>query len=156
MYRLSVRDHLTDNVIVNELSNLTERQILSRGYYSGYSHWFENTFLPGLETGEREIISLRDKEYDTLMGFALLKRGGENKLCTISPLIGGLGLTQAILDTSLFYFDRDFKIDVPLNDRAVKLHSRLRTLGFEIYTHGFSADNTPQITYVKPLNISWI
>lgn len=156
MYRLAVRDHLTDSSIASELSNLTERQILSRGYYSGYTQWFENTFLPGLVTGEREIISLRDKEYDTLMGFALLKRGVENKLCTISPLVGGLGITQAILDTSLFYFDRDFKIDVPLNDRTVKLHSRLKTLGFEIYEHGFSTDNTPQVTYVKPLNISWI
>lgn len=156
MHKLSVRDHSTDINIVEELTALTSRQVLSRGYYSGYSKWFENTFLPGLETAEREIISFRDKEYDTLVGFALLKRGVENKLCTISPLVNGLGITQAILDTSLFYFDKDFIVDVPLNDKTFKLHQRLKAIGFEIYSYGFSEDKTPQITYVKPMNISWI
>ena len=102
------------------------------------------------------VESVRDKRYGTLLGFALLKIGTENKICNLSPLVDGVGMTQAILDASLLYYNRDFTIDVPITPETIKLHSKLHSLGFEALHHGLSKDHVSQITYIKDRNLGWI
>ena len=99
---------------------------------------------------------MRDKRYGTLLGFALLKVGDENKVCNLSPLVDGVGMTQALLDSALLYFSKDFSIDVPLISGTIKLHSKLKELGFEVVSSGYSNDRTEQMTYMKDRNIGWI
>lgn len=146
----------TDSDALGQIESLTEHSIRSKLFYPGFGSWFSNVFKPGIESGERSIISLRDKRYGTLLGFSLLKSGEENKICNLSPLIDGVGITQALLDVSLFYFDKDFTIDVPLNPETEKLHQKLKTLSFDRLAETMSSDNTKQITYIFPRNISWL
>lgn len=154
MIKLSIVNR--ENDILDELIHLNNQQIKSRVYYPGFGDWFDHVFVPGYVNGGRDVITVRDKRYGTLLGFALLKTGSENKICNLSPLVDGAGMTQAILDASLLYYNEDFTIDVPLTLDTVKLHSKLNSLGFEILTHSRSTDNTDQITYIKPQNISWL
>ena len=65
-------------------------------------------------------------------------------------------MLQALLDSALIYFSKDFSIDVPLIGDTIKLHSKLKQLGFEVVSTGFSNDRTAQVTYVKDRNIGWI
>lgn len=145
-----------DAEILGQIESLTEHAIRSKLFYPGFSDWFSNTFKPGLERGDRSIISLRDKRYGTLLGFSLLKNGEENKICNLSPLVDGVGITQALLDVSLFYFSKDFIIDVPINPETVRLHEKLKALNFDRLSQSMSSDNTKQITYIFPRNISWL
>lgn len=154
MLKLTVRNKEAN--ILDELNHLNSRQIKSKVFYPGYITWFNNIFVPDYLDGGRDIISVRDKRYGTLVGFVLLKTNSENKICNLSPLVDGVGLTQALLDSALQYFSKDFNIEVPLNDETIRLHSKLNQLGFEIKKHTLSKDNVPQITYIKPMNISWI
>lgn len=154
MLKLSISNN--DKYIAEEITQLTKSQVKSRIYYPGFDLWLASRFMPGLRTGERDVISIRDKRYETLVGFCLLKRGDENKICNLSPLLDGVGMTQALLDSALLYFNKDFTIDVPIRDETFKLHRKLNELGFEILTHGLSNDLSPQITYVKPRNLGWI
>lgn len=71
-------------------------------------------------------------------------------------MVDGVGITQALLDSSHFYFEKDYIIDVPILDETVRLHEKLKQLGFEIYKYGISNDGTNQITYAKVKNIGWI
>ena len=64
--------------------------------------------MPSYRLGGRDVISVRDKRYNTLLGFAMVKIGDENKICNLSPLIDGVGVTQALLDSALLYFSKDF------------------------------------------------
>lgn len=146
----------SDSEVLGQIESLTEHSIRSKLFYPGFGDWFSNTFKPGLESGDRSIISLRDKRYGTLLGFSLLKTGQEEKICNLSPLVDGVGVTQALLDVSLFYFNKDFTIDVPLNAETQRLHQKLKTLGFDRLAQTMSVDRTEQITYVFPKNISWL
>lgn len=42
----------------------------------GFSYWFDQVFIPSYNVGDRDVITVRDKRYGTLLGFALLKVGG--------------------------------------------------------------------------------
>ena len=86
----------------------------------------------------------------------MLKIGDENKICNLSPLVDGVGMTQAILDSALLYYSHDFTIDVPITPETIKLHSKLHSLGFETLHHGLSKDHVSQITYIKDRNLGWI
>lgn len=145
-----------DPEIYSQIELLSETAIRSRLFYPGFSGWLANTFKPGLDKGERSIISLRDKRYETLLGFSLLKNGEENKICNLSPLVDGVGITQTLLDVSLFYFSEDFIIDVPVNPETVRLHEKLKALNFDRLSQSMSSDNTKQITYIFPRNITWL
>lgn len=155
MLKLDIREgSLLDIVEINRLSSVT---IKSKSFYKGFNQWFNETFTPGLGSGERSVLSVRDKRYGTLVGFSLLKRShDEYKLCNLSPLLDGVGITQVLLDASLFYFDKDFTIDVPLNPETQALHSKLKHLGFESLNYNQSTDATLQQTYIKPVNLSWL
>ncbi len=154
MIKLSIINR--ENDILDELIHLNKQQVKSRVYYPGFGLWFNNVFTPSYLDGGRDVITVRDKRYGTLLGFALLKIGTENKICNLSPLVDGVGMTQAILDASLLYYSKDFTIDVPITPETVKLHSKLNTLGFEAIEHGLSKDHVRQITYIKDRNLSWI
>ena len=67
-----------------------------------------------------------------------------------------VGMLQALLDSALIYFSKDLSIDVPLIGDTIKLHSKLKQLGFEVVSPGFSNVRTAQVTYVKDRNIGWI
>ena len=145
-----------ENDILDELMHLNNRQVKSRVYYPGFSYWFDQVFIPSYNVGDRDVITVRDKRYGTLLGFALLKVGAENKICNLSPLVDGVGMTQTILDSALLYYNRDFTIDVPITPETIKLHSKLHSLGFEALHHGLSKDHVSQITYIKDRNLGWI
>ena len=51
--------------------HLNNRQVKSRVYYPGFGLWFNNVFAPSYLDGGRDIITIRDKRYGTLLGFAL-------------------------------------------------------------------------------------
>lgn len=149
-------------VIKNEQTNLIsnifllpDRAIKSRNYYPGFNNWLENKFIPNVGI-DRDILSCHDKKYDTLLGFTLVKFGKENKICNLSPLVDGVGITQVLLDTAHFYFNNDYVIDVPITNETTCLHSKLKQLGFEITSFNNSCDSTNQITYSKIKNIGWI
>ena len=150
MIKLSIVNR--ENDILDELMHLNKQQVKSRVYYPGFGIWFNDVFTPSYINGDRDVITVRDKRYGTLLGFALLKIGDENKICNLSPLVDGVGMTQAILDASLLYYSKDFTI----TPETVKLHSKLNTLGFEVLEHGLSKDHVRQITYIKDRNLSWI
>ena len=154
MIKLSIVNR--ENNILDELIHLNQQQVKSRVYYPGFGTWFNDVFTPSYLQGDRDVISVRDKRYGTLLGFALLKVGDENKICNLSPLVDGVGMTQAILDASLLYYNKDFTIDVPITTETVKLHDKLNTLGFEVLGHGLSKDHVSQITHIKDRNLSWI
>lgn len=154
MIKLSIVNR--ENDILDELIHLNQQQVKSRVYYPGFGHWFDHVFIPNYAQGGRDVISVRDKRYGTLLGFALLKIGDENKICNLSPLVDGVGMTQAILDAALLYYSKDFTIDVPITPETIKLHSKLNSLGFEIMQQGQSTDLVRQTTYIKHRNLSWI
>lgn len=154
MIKLSIVNR--ENDILDELIHLNQQQVKSRVYCPGVETWFDNVFTPSYLQGDRDVISVRDKRYGTLLGFALLKVGNENKICNLSPLVDGVGMTQAILDASLLYYNKDFTIDVPITPETVKLHDKLNTLGFERIEQTLSKDHVNQITYIKDRNIGWI
>ena len=154
MIKLSIVNR--ENDILDELMHLNKQQVKSRVYYPGFGIWFNDVFAPSYINGDRGVITVRDKRYGTLLGFALLKFGAENKICNLSPLVGGVGMTQAILDASLLYYSKDFTIDVPITPETIKLHSKLHSLGFEALHHGLSKDHVSQITYIKDRNLGWI
>lgn len=154
MIKLSIVNR--ENDILDELIHLNQQQVKSRVINPGFGSWFDNVFAPSYLQGDRDVISVRDKRYGTLLGFALLKVGNENKICNLSPLVDGVGMTQAILDASLLYYSKDFTIDVPITPETIKLHSKLNTLGFEVLEHGLSKDHVSQITYIKDRNLGWI
>lgn len=144
-----------DNQIIDQIIKLPSLSIKSKGFYTGFESWLQSKFIPGIGF-DRDIISCRDKKYDTLIGFTLIKYGDENKICNLSPMIDGVGITQALLDACHFYFDKDYTIDVPLLNETSKLHNKLHKLGFEIIEHNASSDNTSQLTYAKIKNLGWI
>ncbi len=154
MIKLSIVNR-EDNIL-DELIHLNQQQVKSRVYYPGFSYWFDQVFIPSYNVGDRDVITVRDKRYGTLLGFALLKVGVENKICNLSPLVDGVGMTQAILDSALLYYSRDFTIDVPITPETIKLHSKLHSLGFEALYRGLSKDHVSQITYIKDRNLGWI
>lgn len=154
MIKLSIVNR-EDNIL-DELIHLNQQQVKSRVYYPGFSYWFDQVFIPSYNVGDRDVITVRDKRYGTLLGFALLKVGAENKICNLSPLVDGVGMTQAILDSALLYYSHDFTIDVPITPETIKLHSKLHSLGFETLHHGLSKDHVSQITYIKDRNLGWI
>ena len=154
MIKLSIVNR-EDNIL-DELIHLNQQQVKSRVYYPGFSYWFDQVFIPSYNVGDRDVITVRDKRYGTLLGFALLKVGAENKICNLSPLVDGVGMTQTILDSALLYYNRDFTIDVPITPETIKLHSKLHSLGFETLHHGLSKDHVSQITYIKDRNLGWI
>lgn len=154
MIKLSIVNR-EDNIL-DELIHLNQQQVKSRVYYPGFSYWFDQVFIPSYNVGDRDVITVRDKRYGTLLGFALLKVGAENKICNLSPLVDGVGMTQTILDSALLYYNRDFTIDVPITPETIKLHSKLHSLGFEALHHGLSKDHVSQITYIKDRNLGWI
>ena len=154
MIKLSIVNR-EDNIL-DELIHLNQQQVKSRVYYPGFSYWFDQVFIPSYNVGDRDVITVRDKRYGTLLGFALLKVGAENKICNLSPLVDGVGMMQAILDSALLYYNRDFTIDVPITSETIKLHSKLHSLGFEALHHGLSKDHVSQITYIKDRNLGWI
>lgn len=154
MIKLDIRNQ--ESNILDELLHLTKNQVKSRIYYPGFDEWFKLRFMPSYLLGERDVVSLRDKRYGTLVGFCLLSTGTEKKICNLSPLIDGVGLTQALLDSCCLYFKDDFIIDVPLNQETSKLHDKLQYLGFNEYNDAPSQDGVSQITYIKSSNISWI
>ena len=154
MIKLSIVNR--ENDILDELMHLNKQQVKSRVYYPGFGIWFNDVFTPSYINGDRDVITVRDKRYGTLLGFALLKIGDENKICNLSPLVDGVGMTQAILDASLLYYSKDFTIDVPITPETIKLHSKLHSLGFEALHHGLSKDHVSQITYIKDRNLGWI
>ena len=154
MIKLSIVNR-EDNIL-DELTHLNQQQVKSRVYYPGFSYWFDQVFIPSYNVGDRDVITVRDKRYGTLLGFALLKVGAENKICNLSPLVDGVGMTQAILDSALLYYNRDFTIDVLIPSETIKLHSKLHSLGFEALHHGLSEDHVSQITYIKDRNLGWI
>lgn len=154
MLRLDIRNR--ECGILDELSHLTTDQIKSRIYYPGYDDWFRNKFMAGYTNGQRDVISIRDKKYKTLVGFCLIKVGVENKICNLSPLIDGVGITQTLIDSALCYFSSDFTIDVPLLPETNKLSDKLRHLGFEIISQNISEDAVIQQTFIKGRNISWL
>ena len=154
MIKLSIVNR--ENDILDELMHLNKQQVKSRVYYPGFGIWFNDVFAPSYINGDRDVITVRDKRYGTLLGFALLKIGAENKICNLSPLVDGVGMIQAILDSALLYYNRDFTIDVPITSETIKLHSKLHSLGFEALHHGLSKDHVSQITYIKDRNLGWI
>lgn len=153
MLKLTLKNE--DLSAIDDIVRLSGKSIKSKVFYPGFDTWLHTKFLPGLGH-DRDIVTCRDKRYDTLIGFALLKRGEENKLCNLSPLIDGVGITQVLLDTCHFYFDQDYTIDVPLLEETRKLHDKLNQLGFELLQQNTSQDLTIQKTYIKAKNIGWI
>lgn len=153
MLKLTLKND--DVSAIDDIVRLSSRSIKSKVFYPGFDTWLHTKFLPGLGT-DRDIVTCRDKRYDTIVGFALLKVGQENKLCNLSPLIDGVGITQVLLDTCHFYFEKDYIIDVPLLDETKRLHQKLNQLGFEVLQENISQDMTIQKTYIKARNIGWI
>lgn len=153
MLKLNLRTD--DTNALSHIESISSLAIKSKAFYSGFDTWLNTKFIPGMGL-DRQIISCRDKKYDTLVGFTLLKFGKENKICNLSPLLDGVGITQVLLDGCHFYFDKDYTVDVPLLNETSKLHTKLQELGFEIIEHNLSQDKTSQVMYGKVKNIGWI
>lgn len=134
-----------------------QSNVISSKYYKGYHNWLYNKFIPNYEKGECSIITAHDKTYKTLVGFALIKHNKEeNKLCNLSPLLDGVGITQLLLETTDFILPDDYYIDVPVNLQANRLTKKLIENGYENVLQNLSKDNTIQNRLYKPRNIKWV
>ena len=153
MLKTTIRNN--DDQVIDAILN-NESFIKSRNFYPGFDQWFRNRFIPEYQIGVRDIISVRCKTYKTLLGFSLIKYGKDAKICNLSPMVDGVGITQAMLDSSLFYIDGEFTIDVPLINDTERLNDKLIHLGFDKVMVGLSNDNTLQQTFVKHANLKWI
>lgn len=153
MLKTSIRNQ-DDRVIESILNN--ESFVKSRNFYPGFDKWFRSKFMPEYQKGVRDVISVRCKTYGTLLGFSLVKYGKDSKICNLSPMVDGIGITQAMLDSSLFYLDGEFTIDVPLTADTERLNAKLIHLGFDKLVVGLSNDNIMQQTFVKHSNLKWI
>lgn len=153
MIRTTIRNR--DESVIDTILN-NQSFIKSRLFYPDFNDWFHSTFMPQYQEGVRDVISVRCKTYNTLLGFSLIKYGKEAKICNLSPMLDGAGITQAMLDSSLFFLDGEFTIDVPLNKDTAKLSTKLLHLGFDKLDLNLSKDNTIQQTYVKHSNLKWV
>lgn len=152
---------LKTTVYINSSNSLEIIQrnldVISSRYYTGYKEWLKNKFIPSYKNGNSSIITAHDKTYNTLVGFALLKHNEEeNKLCNLSPLLDGVGVTQLLLESVDFVLPNDYYIDVPVNDKANKLTDKLVSNGYESIEQNYSKDNTLQTRLYRPRNIQWI
>ncbi len=146
-----VNSHNAVDVIKNQ-SN-----VISAKYYKGYHDWLNKKFIPNYEKGLCSIITAHDKTYKTLVGFALLKHNSEeNKLCNLSPLLDGVGITQLLLESVDFVLPNDYYVDVPINIQANKLSDKLLKNGYESIHVNLSSDSTLQNRLYKPRYIQWI
>lgn len=153
MLKLSIRNGDID--CIQSVISLPGRTIKSKQYYKGFDQWLLGKVIPNIGI-DRDVISCRCKKYDTLLGFAVIKYGNENKLCNLSPMVDGVGLTQALLESSHLFFTSDYSIDVPLINDTTRLRDKLLSMGFDQLDTNISNDNTNQITYKKARNICWI
>lgn len=134
-----------------------QSNVISAKYYKGYHEWLNNKFIPNYEKGNCSIITAHDKTYKTLVGFALVKHDEEeNKLCNLSPLLDGVGITQLLLETVDFVLPNDYYVDVPINQQADRLSEKLIKNGYENVLQNLSKDNTMQNRLYKPRNIKWV
>lgn len=140
--------------VLDELSLVKRNAVKSSHYYAGYNRWFEDTFKPAYDRGQTSVLTCYCKTYQTLIGFALLKHHEEIKISNLSPLVDGVGVTQALLDASDFIFCKDYDIYVP--DGANDLIAKLKGLGFHYDGVSLSKDLTSQLKFSKPRNISWL
>lgn len=139
---------------VNLISNVNGT-VKSEHYYSGYSDWLRHKFIPSYQRGDSSILTAHCKTYNTLLGFALLKHDTEEfKISNLSPLVDGIGITQALLEGSDFTLTGDYKINIPLE--AVNLIKRVKELKFELLEQSYSNDQTKQLTFIKARNLQWI
>lgn len=153
MLKTTVRNQ--DDLIIDQVI-LRGSFIKSRMFYPGFDEWFINKFMPDYKLGNRDIISVRCKTYKTLLGFSLIKYGDDAKICNLSPMVDGVGITQTMLDSTLFFMEGDFTIDVPLNNDTERLRSKLLQLGFNMLDIGISNDLTKQQSFHKHYNLRWI
>lgn len=134
-----------------------QSNVISAKYYKGYHEWLNKKFIPNYEKGNCSIITAHDKTYKTLVGFALVKHDEEeNKLCNLSPLLDGVGITQLLLESVDFVLPNDYYVDVPINQQADKLSEKLIKNGYENVLQNLSKDNTMQNRLYKPRNIKWV
>lgn len=111
------------------INDVNKKSIKSSEYYKGYNTWYTDKFIP-----------------------SYLKN--ESKISNLSPLIDGVGITQALLDSCEFIISNDYDIYIP--DQAKNLIEKVKKLGFHHIDTNFSNDNTKQHKFSKPKNISWI
>lgn len=129
--------------------------IKSSHYYSGYAKWFADKFVPSYSAGGSSILSAHCKEYNTLIGFCLLKHEpDEVKISNLSPLINGVGVAQCLLEGCDLILAKDYDIHVPA--QATALLNKLENLGFDKVSSCLSSDGTVQYKLSKARNISWI
>lgn len=137
------------------INDVNKKSIKSSEYYKGYNTWYTDKFIPSYLKNESSIITTYCKTYKTMIGFALVKHDlNESKISNLSPLIDGVGITQALLDSCEFIISNDYDIYIP--DQAKNLIEKVKKLGFHHIDTNFSNDNTKQHKFSKPKNISWI
>lgn len=147
-------EHNHDDAL-NNINLINNKSIKSSEYYKGYNTWFNEKFIPSYINKESSIVTIHCKTYNTMLGFALLKHDlSECKISNLSPLVDGVGITQALLDSCEFILDKDYDIYIP--DQAIDLISKVKNLGFHHINMNISNDNTKQHKFSKPKNISWI
>lgn len=152
---------LRTSIYVNSSNSIeiikNQSNVISAKYYKGYHEWLNNKFIPNYEKGNCSIITAHDKTYKTLVGFALVKHDEEeNKLCNLSPLLDGVGITQLLLESVDFVLPNDYYVDVPINQQADRLSEKLIKNGYENVLQNLSKDNTMQNRLYKPRNIKWV
>lgn len=140
---------------LNLINQINNKSIKSSEYYQGYNQWFRDKFTPSFINGDSSIVTVHCKMYNTMLGFALLKHdSNECKISNLSPLVDGVGITQALLDSVEFIIPNDYDIYIP--EQAIDLISKVKNLGFHHINMNLSNDNTKQHKFSKPKNISWI
>lgn len=152
MLRLCLRNDLPD---AGKLIQGTHGIVKSAHYYRDYNKWLVNKFIPSWESGNSTILTAHCKVYNGLVGFALLKHDKEEvKISNLSPLIDGVGVTQALLDAADFTLDKDYSINIPMD--ATALIDRVKQLKFELLGKTCSKDQTEQLTFIKQRNLKWL
>lgn len=140
--------------VLEEIKQVNLKSIKSNDFYSEYPTWFNNKFIPSYELGLSSIMSVHCKTYGTLLGFSLLKHNEETKISNLSPMVDGVGITQALMDGIEFFFSKDYDIYIP--NQAQDLIAKVKHLGFHHVEENLSKDLTQQHKFTKPKNISWI
>lgn len=150
MLKLAVKTN-----VENAVSLIGRKDVKSAHYYSAYADWLDNRFIPSYHNGESTIVTAHCKTYDTVVGFALLKHNSEEvKISNLSPLVDGVGVSQALLDSVDFVLNSDYDIYIPVG--ADRLIRKVKQLGFHHVEEGISGDGCVQHHFTKPRNITWI
>lgn len=128
---------LKNNSLIKFTENIIKGNILIglEKDYPNILQWYQTKVLPGLETGEREIIfackfdknEFQNSQFLEVLGYVILKKTPkEKKICTIrvEPQYRNMGIGEALLKRSFIFLDTSLPM-ITISEDNIKYFKKL-------------------------------